>query len=107
MTPGPTPIPPQVSLVQAEPIIHHRTPAYTELFVRMVEGLKKVLVTSSDVLTFAASGTGAMEGAVSNCFSPGDRVLVAAGGKFGERFADIAKVFKLEVETYEYPWDEA
>ena len=107
MTPGPTPIPHQVSLVQAEPIIHHRTPAYTELFVRMVEGLKKVLLTENDVLTFAASGTGAMEGAVSNCFSPGDRVLVAAGGKFGQRFAEIAKVYNLEVEAYEYPWDEA
>lgn len=107
MTPGPTPIPHQVSLVQAEPIIHHRTPAYTELFVRMVEGLKKVLLTENDVLTFAASGTGAMEGAVSNCFSPGDRVLVAAGGKFGERFAEISKVYGLEVESYEYPWDEA
>ncbi|MEW6552825.1 MAG: alanine--glyoxylate aminotransferase family protein [Actinomycetota bacterium] len=107
MTPGPTPIPHQVSLVQAEPIIHHRTPAYTELFVRMVEGMKKVLLTEGDVLTFAASGTGAMEGAVSNCFSPGDRVLVAAGGKFGQRFGEIAKVFKLEVESYDYPWDEA
>jgi aspartate aminotransferase-like enzyme len=107
MTPGPTPIPYQVSLVQAEPIIHHRTPAYTELFVRMVEGLKQVLMTSNDVLTFAASGTGAMEGAVSNCFSPGDRVLVAAGGKFGQRFAEIGKVFGMEVELYEYPWDEA
>jgi aspartate aminotransferase-like enzyme len=107
MTPGPTPIPHQVSLVQAEPIIHHRTPAYTELFVRMVEGLKKVLLTENDLLTFAASGTGVMEGAVSNCFSPGDRVLVAAGGKFGQRFAEIAKVYRLEVEAYEYPWDEA
>jgi len=107
MTPGPTPIPHQVSLVQAEPIIHHRTPAYTELFVRMVEGLKKVLLTKNDVLTFAASGTGAMEGAVSNCFSPGDRVLVAAGGKFGQRFAEIGKVYRLEVELYDYPWDEA
>lgn len=107
MTPGPTPIPHQVSLAQAEPMIHHRTPAYTELFVRMVEGLKKVLYTSNDVLTFAASGTGAMEGAVANCFSPGDRVLVAAGGKFGQRFAEIAKVYKLDVELYEYPWDEA
>ncbi|MGQ9474477.1 MAG: pyridoxal-phosphate-dependent aminotransferase family protein [Actinomycetota bacterium] len=106
-TPGPTPIPSEVSLVQAEPIIHHRTPAYTELFVRMVEGLKKVLLTENDVLTFAASGTGAMEGAVANCFSPGDRVLVAAGGKFGMRFAEIAKVYGLEVELYEYPWDEA
>lgn len=107
MTPGPTPIPYRVSLVQAEPMIHHRTPAYTELFVGMVEGLKKVLMTSHDVLTFAASGTGAMEGAVSNCFSPGDRVLVAAGGKFGERFAELGKAFSLEVELYEYPWDEA
>ncbi|MDD3717988.1 MAG: alanine--glyoxylate aminotransferase family protein [Actinomycetota bacterium] len=107
MTPGPTPIPHQVSLVQAEPIIHHRTPAYTELFVRMVEGLKKVLLTKNDVLTFAASGTGAMEGAVANCFSPGDRVLVAAGGKFGQRFAEIGRVYGLEVEEYEYPWDEA
>ncbi|MDI6830030.1 MAG: alanine--glyoxylate aminotransferase family protein [Actinomycetota bacterium] len=107
MTPGPTPIPHQVSLAQAEPIIHHRTPAYTELFVRMVEGLKKALLTENDLLTFAASGTGAMEGAVSNCFSPGDRVLVAAGGKFGQRFAEIARVYKLQVELYEYPWDEA
>jgi len=107
MTPGPTPIPHQVSLVQAEPIIHHRTPAYTELFVGLVEGLKKVLLTQNDVLTFAASGTGAMEGAVSNCFSPGDRVVVAAGGKFGERFAELGKVYRLEVELYEYPWDEA
>lgn len=107
MTPGPTPIPYRVSLAQAEPMIHHRTPAYTELFVRMVEGLKKVLYTSNDVLTFAASGTGAMEGAVANCFSPGDRVLVAAGGKFGRRFAEIAGVYKLDVELYEYPWDEA
>jgi aspartate aminotransferase-like enzyme len=106
MTPGPTPIPYQVSLVEAEPIIHHRTPAYTELFVRMVEGLKKVLLTKNDVLTFAASGTGVMEGAVSNCFSPGDKVLVAAGGKFGQRFAEISKVYRLEVELYEYPWDE-
>jgi aspartate aminotransferase-like enzyme len=107
LTPGPTPIPSEVSLVQAEPIIHHRTPAYTELFVRLVEGLKKVLLTENDVLIFAASGTGAMEGAVANCFSPGDRVLVAAGGKFGMRFAEIARVYGLEVELYEYPWDEA
>ncbi len=106
MTPGPTPIPYQVSLAEAEPIIHHRTPAYTELFVSMVEGLKKVLLTENDVLTFAASGTGAMEGSVSNCFSPGDRVLVVAGGKFGQRFAEIAKVYRMEVELYEYPWDE-
>lgn len=107
MTPGPTPIPPEVLLVQAEPMIHHRTPQYTKVFVDMVEGLKKVLLTDNDVLVFASSGTGAMEGAVSNCFSPGDRVLVAAGGKFGQRFGDLAELFGLEVEHYDYPWDEA
>jgi len=107
MTPGPTLLPPDVLLVQAEPMIHHRTPAYTELFVRLVEGLKKVLLTANDPLIFAASGTGAMEGAVANCFSPGDRVLVAVGGKFGQRFAQIADAYRLELEAYDYPWDEA
>ncbi|MDY6795258.1 MAG: alanine--glyoxylate aminotransferase family protein [Actinomycetota bacterium] len=107
MTPGPTPLPPEVLLVQAEPMIHHRTPAYTELFVGMVEGLKKVLLTEKDVLVFAASGTGAMEAAVANCFDGDDRVLVAAGGKFGQRFAEMGRAYGLEVEEYEYPWDEA
>ncbi|MFW6113561.1 MAG: pyridoxal-phosphate-dependent aminotransferase family protein [Actinomycetota bacterium] len=107
MTPGPTPLPPDVLLVQAEPMIHHRTPAYTELFVGMVERLKKVLLTERDVLVFAASGTGAMEAAVANCFEPGDRVLVASGGKFGQRFVEIARAYNLDVETYDYPWDEA
>lgn len=106
MTPGPTPIPPRVSLTEAEPMIHHRTPAYTEEFVRLVEGLKKVLLTQNDVLVFASSGTGAMEAAVANCFSPGDRVLVAVGGKFGKRFAEIGSAYGLEVVAYEYPWDE-
>ncbi len=106
MTPGPTPIPPEVLLVQAEPMIHHRTPQYTKLFVEMVEGLKKVLLTGNDVLIFASSGTGAMEGAVTNCFSPGDKVLVAAGGKFGERFEDLTELYGLEIERYDYPWEE-
>ena len=106
MTPGPTPIPPEVLLVQAEPMIHHRTPQYTRLFVEMVEGLKKVLLTRNDILTFASSGTGGMEAAVTNCFSPGDKVLVAAGGKFGERFTDLTELYGLGVERYDYPWDE-
>jgi serine---pyruvate transaminase len=106
MTPGPTPIPPEVLLVEAEPMIHHRTPQYTKLFVDMVESLKKVLLTKNEVLVFAASGTGAMEGSVTNCFSPGDRVLVAAGGKFGQRFDEITRLNGLGVETYDYPWDE-
>lgn len=106
MTPGPTPLPAEVLLAQAEPMMHHRTTAYTELFVRLAEDLKKIFLTENDVLFFASSGTGAMEAAVVNCFRPGDAVLVAHGGKFGERFCDLAHVYELRVIDYAYEWGE-
>ncbi len=105
MTPGPTPIPPEVLLTQAEPMVHHRTPQYTTIFTDAVEGLQRIFLTANDVITLAASGTGGMEAAVANCFSPGDRVLVCVGGKFGERFAEIASAFGVEAQLYEYDWD--
>jgi len=104
MTPGPTPLPSRVLLSQAEPILHHRTPAYGEVFKRLMEGLKEIFLTDNDVLVFASSGTGAMEAAVVNCFSPGDRVLVAHGGKFGERFRDLCRTYGLDVLEYAYEW---
>jgi aspartate aminotransferase-like enzyme len=104
MTPGPTPLPSEVLLAQAEPIMHHRTPAYGEVFGRLMDGLKEIFLTSNDILVFASSGTGAMEAAVVNCFSPGDRVLVAHGGKFGERFRDLCRTYGLEVVEYAYDW---
>jgi aspartate aminotransferase-like enzyme len=104
MTPGPTPLPSEVLLSQAEPIMHHRTPAYGEVFGRLMDGLKEIFLTSNDILVFASSGTGAMEAAVVNCFSPGDRVLVAHGGKFGERFRDLCRTYGLEVVEYAYDW---
>ncbi len=104
MTPGPTPLPPEVLLTQAEPMMHHRTPEYTELFVQLIANLKEIFLTKNEVLVFSASGTGAMEAAVANCFSPGDSVLVAHGGKFGERFRDIAKSYGLDVVEYAYEW---
>ncbi|MHB8781078.1 MAG: pyridoxal-phosphate-dependent aminotransferase family protein [Candidatus Geothermincolia bacterium] len=107
MTPGPTPLPPEVLLAQAEPMIHHRTPQYTATFTGLVEGLQRILLTGNDVITLAASGTGGMEAAVSNCLSPGDRALVAVGGKFGERFAKLCDAYGVEVEEYAYPWDES
>jgi aspartate aminotransferase-like enzyme len=106
MTPGPTEVPPEVLQVQGEPLIHHRTPQFTEVFAEMVEGLKKILLTKNDVLVFACSGTGAMEASVTNCFSPGDKVLVAAGGKFGQRFEELTELYGLDVDRYHYPWDE-
>ncbi|MHB1382448.1 MAG: pyridoxal-phosphate-dependent aminotransferase family protein, partial [Thermoleophilia bacterium] len=104
MTPGPTQVPPEVLLAAAQPIIHHRTAEYSELFARVIEGLKYVFQTENDVLCFASSGTGAMESAVVNLGSPGDRVLVCSSGKFGERWHQLAETYGLEVEllSYEY-----
>jgi aspartate aminotransferase-like enzyme len=104
-TPGPTPIPPSVGLAQVR-MIHHRSTDFGQLLARVFEGLKYVFQTENEVLLFSSSGTGAMEGAVANCFSPGDKVVVFAGGKFGERFVEISKFFGLDVITVEYEWGE-
>lgn len=104
MTPGPTPLPAEVLLTQSEPMMHHRTPAYTEIFVEAMQGLKDIFLTSNDILIFTSSGTGAMEAAVVNSFCPGDKVLVAHGGKFGERFRDLGQVYGLEVLEYSFAW---
>src|SRR5688500_12989922 len=85
MSPGPTPIPPEVSAAGALPIIHHRTPEFGEVFTRVNENLKRVFLTQNDIFTYAASGTGAFEGAIQNLFSRGDKVLAANNGNFGNR----------------------
>ena len=104
MTPGPTQLPPEVLLAAARPIIHHRTGAYSELFSRVLGNLKYVFQTENDVINFAASGTGAMESAVVNLCSPGDEVLIASSGKFGERWRDLAEVYGLKADYREYEW---
>jgi aspartate aminotransferase-like enzyme len=104
MSPGPTPIPPEVSAAGALPIIHHRTPEVGEVFTRVNENLKKVFLTENDVLTYAASGTGAFEGAIQNLFSPGDKVLVVNNGNFGNRWVKMSRAFGLEVTELTYDW---
>ena len=104
MSPGPTPIPPEVSAAGAMPIIHHRTPEFGEVFTRVNESLKQVFLTENDIFTQAASGTGAFEGAIQNLFSPGDKVLVVNNGKFGNRWVKMSKAFGLEVTELEYDW---
>jgi len=84
LTPGPTPVPPEVLAALSEPVIHHRAPRFTEILTEVVAGLKYVYQTANDVLVFAASGTGAMESAVVNLVNPGDTVIVASVGNFGE-----------------------
>jgi aspartate aminotransferase-like enzyme len=104
MSPGPTPIPPEVSAAGALPIIHHRTPEFGEVFTRVNENLKRVFLTENDVFTYAASGTGAFEGAIQNLFSPGDKVLVVNNGNFGDRWVKMSKAFSLEVTELKYDW---
>lgn len=95
LTPGPTPIPESVISVFAQPIIHHRTPAFEKIFEDTRTGLKEVFQTQQDVLILTATGTGAMEASVSNLFSPGDSVITINGGKFGERWTQISKAYGL------------
>ncbi|MDR0500721.1 MAG: alanine--glyoxylate aminotransferase family protein [Coriobacteriales bacterium] len=105
MTPGPTPVPSEVLLAQAKPMIHHRTPDFSLVVRECVSGLKYVFQTEkSDILIFASSGTGAMESAIVNCFSAGDKVLVCYNGKFGQRMAQIAKAYAVDVTILEYGW---
>ena len=104
MSPGPTPIPPEVSAAGALPIIHHRTPEFGEVFTRVNENLQRVFLTENDIFTYAASGTGAFEGAIQNLFSPGDKVLVVNNGNFGGRWVKMSRAFGLEVTELEYDW---
>jgi len=107
LTPGPTPIPPRVLETMARPIIHHRTPEFQKIIQEVEEDLKYVYQTKNEVLMFAASGTGAMEGSVINLLSPGDKALVVRGGKFGERFGDICKAYGIEFTALDVEWGKA
>ena len=104
LAPGPTPIPNEVVLAMAETMIHHRTSKFAKIFLEVREGLKELFETKNDVLVLASSGTGAMEAAVSNLFSPGEKVLVVNGGKFGERWLDISKAFGLQPLDLKVEW---
>ena len=97
MAPGPTPVPSEVLLAMARPIIHHRTPEYEALFLEVRAGLKRLVQTSQEVLTVACSGTGAMEAAVVNTLSAGDRVIVVNAGAFAQRWLAIARACSLDV----------
>jgi aspartate aminotransferase-like enzyme len=104
MTPGPTPVPPEVLLAQGSPLVYHRGPGYGDLLREVTVGLKALLRTEGDLLIFASSGTGGLESAVANLFSPGDRVVVPVAGYFGERFARIADAYRLDVRRIDYEW---
>jgi aspartate aminotransferase-like enzyme len=104
MTPGPTPVPAEVLLEMARPILHHRTSQFQAIFKEINEGLKYIFQTGNDVVTFASSGTGAMEASVVNLLSKGDKVVVVRGGKFGERFGEICSAYGVDVIPLDVEW---
>ena len=106
MTPGPTPVPPQVLAAMAEPIIHHRGPDFRRVYGECLGRLREVCRTEGDVLLFTASGTGAFESAVANLCSPGERVLVVSAGYFGERWAALCRAYRCDVVELRYEWGE-
>ncbi len=107
LAPGPTPVPPEVLLAMARPMIHHRAPEFDRLFAEVREGLKWLFQTRNDVLMLAASGTGGMEGAVANFLSAGDKALCINGGKFGERWTKLCKTFGAQVTELKVEWGRA
>ncbi len=107
MTPGPTPISEEVLQEHGRPLMHHRSPEFSEIFTEATQKLKKLMDTQNDVFILTSSGTGGMEAAVTNAFSPGDKVLVASTGNFGNRFKKLSKMFGLELTAIDYEWGQA
>jgi len=107
LTPGPTPLPPEICESLSRPIIHHRTPQFQAILKEAHEGLRYVFQTRNEVFILASSGTGGMESAVINFLSPGDTVISVDAGKFGERWAEICKAYGVNCETIKVEWGKA
>lgn len=107
LTPGPTPLYPPALHAMMGADIHHRTEDFRTVYRATLSGLKEVMGTSNDVLALTSSGTGAMESAVSNLFSRGDKVIVCSAGKFGERWVEMAKAFGLEATVLKAEYGDA
>ena len=105
LAPGPTPIPPEVLLAQGSPLVYHRGPGFGTLMREVTEHLRQLYrTTDADVLLMTSSGTGGLESAIQNCFSPGDEVFVPLAGFFSDRWKRLAEAYGLTVRTVEYEW---
>lgn len=104
LTPGPTKTPPDLCAALGRPIIHHRTPQFQENLKEAIEGVQFVLQTKNDVYMLASSGTGALEAAVINLLSPGDKAVTVESGKFGERWTELCQAFGMEAEPIKVNW---
>ncbi len=107
LTPGPTPVPPEVAQAESRPILHHRTQEFGKIFVDVIEGMKYVFQTKNDVLMLTGSGTAAMEASVVNLLSYGDEVIVASCGNFGDRWEKICQAYSIKVNKISVDWGKA
>ena len=107
LAPGPVPLPQPVLRALSQPAVHHRTPAFQKMIEESFSNLKKVFKTKQPVLIQTCTGTGVMESALVNTLQKGDKVLSVIGGKFGERWAEMARLFGAEVIEMSLPWGEA
>ena len=107
LTPGPTQLPYEVREALARPIIHHRTSQFQEHIKEAVEGLKYIFQTQNDIYLLTSSGTGAMEAAVCNLLSAGDKAITVEGGKFGERWTELCQVYKVDAQVVKIEWGKA
>ena len=105
-TPGPTPVPPQVLAALAEPVLHHRGADFKPVYERCLARLREICRTSSDVLLYTSSGTGAMESVAANLCADGTRAVVVSAGAFGERWEQLAALYGATVEPLRYEWGE-
>jgi len=104
LTPGPTPVPEDVLEAMARPMIHHRHEPFRAVVEKVKEDLKYLFQTKNDVLILGSTGTGAMEGAVTNLLSRGDKAIVVQAGKFGERWTEICEAYGVQAIPVDVEW---
>ncbi|WP_374028900.1 alanine--glyoxylate aminotransferase family protein [Bdellovibrio bacteriovorus] len=106
LAPGPVNLHPEVRKALALPMIHHRTPEFDKILKRVLTNIKSVFQTQEDVFLLTATGSGGMEALLVNILSPGDKIIAIVSGKFGERWAEMAKVYGAQVTIIDVPWGE-
>ena len=104
MTPGPTRVPERVLRAGARPMIHHRSPAFSEELASLIDHIGPVFGTASRVLPVHTTGRGALEATIANLFSPGDELAICCNGKFGEMWAGFAESYGLVVHRFGTDW---
>jgi len=106
MTPGPSRVPDRVLQAGARPVMHHRTPEFSEQLGAVVEMMRPLFGTTADVLPVHTTGRGAMEAAICNLFSPGDELIACCNGKFGKMWSGFAESYGVTVHRVSKDWSQ-